>query len=570
MIERIKGRYERLCDERHARDLELSLRPGGHPAGLRFDAELGNRVVKFIEGYCKHHKGEWAGQPLLLADFQRDILRQIFGWVRADGTRRFRTAYIELARKNGKSTVAGGIGLYLTLADGEQGAEIYSSATKKDQAAILWKDAAAMVKSSADLKRYIKVLKSNMMCEAMNSKFEPLGADSNTLDGLNPHGNIVDELHAHKDRGVWDVLDSAMGARRQPLTIAITTAGVYDPESIGWEMHEYAQKILDQIIEDDSFFAFIASADEGEETERLLKTNPGYYFTEEALKKANPNYGTSAKADYLQRQAKKARQLPGFLTEYLTKHVNVWARAAKRWLSMEKWSQCEDAPGLNARALALEREQTLLGKDCYGGLDLSSKLDLTAFVLVFPGTAEVLDVICRFWLPEETVKLYAEKGQRHYEKWVEQGWLTTTPGNTIDYDFIRAEVNALAKKHKLIQLAYDPWGAQRISTQLLADALPAVECGQGYKSLSEPSKDLEARVVDGKVRHANNPILRFCASNAIITTDAAGNVKPDKSRSRDRIDGIMAMVMALSRFIVAKPPENEAPYIVRRGLVVLG
>jgi phage terminase large subunit-like protein len=496
------------------------------------------------------------------------MLRQIFGWLNTDGTRRFRTAYIEIARKNGKSEIAAAVGLYLLVADHEDGAEVYSSATKKDQAAILWSFAAAMVKRSPPLKRFVKAFRNNLSVARTDSKFEPLGADSDTLDGLNPHGNIVDELHAHKDRGVWDVLDSAMGARRQPLTLAITTAGKYDPESIGWQTHEHATKVLDGILEDESFFAFIASADEGEETERSLKENPEYFYSEEALQKANPNYGVSAKTTYLARQSSKAKQQPGFLNEYLSKHVNVWPRTAKRWLSMDRWSQCEAAPGPDPRAFAIARETSLEGRSCYGGLDLSTKLDLTALVLAFPGPDDVLDLVCRFWLPEETIRQYAEKSQRHYEVWAREGWIYSTPGDTIDYDFIQAEVEALAKRFKLLELSFDPWGAQRLSTQLLGAGIKAVECGQGYKSLSEPAKDLEARIVSRKVRHANHPVLRFCASNAITVTDPAGNIKPDKKHSKDRIDGVVATVMAVSRIIVAKP--EEASYLASGTGVVLG
>jgi phage terminase large subunit-like protein len=542
VADRVPGKYERLWRVRHERDLELCRRPGGHPKGLRFDQATGDRAVHFIEKLCKHHKGEWAGKPLLLTDLQRDIISQIFGWLRPDGTRRYRTAYIEVPRKFGKSTVAGGLGLYLTVADGEKGAEVYSSATKKDQAAICWKDAAAMVKASPELKRFVKVMRGNINCERMGSKFEPLGADSSTMDGLNPHGNIVDELHAHKDRGVWDVLDTAMGARRQPLTLAITTAGVYDAEAIGWQIHDYATKVLEGIVEDDSFFAFIAAADDPPADQ------PDYYFTEAAQRQANPGYGVSPKADYLAKQAEKAKSQPSFYNAYLQLHLNVWTRSVTRWLSLERWGECE-LPAPDVRAASLEREKSLEGKACFGGLDLSSKLDLSALALVFGGPDGTIDVLCRFWLPEATVAAYSKKGQRHYDTWEREGWLTVTPGDVIDYEFIRSEVLALSKRFSLQELAFDPWGATDLATRIMGDGVKMVETRQGYKSLSEPSKDLEARVVSKKLRHMNNPVLRFCASNAVVTTDSAGNIKPDKEKASDRIDGVVATVMALSRLI---------------------
>ncbi len=552
MIDRVPGKYERLSAERHSRDIDLASKPGGHPRGLHFDAAAGDRVVEFIEGFCRHHKGEWAGQALTLQEWQREILRQIFGWFRADGTRRFRIAYVEIPRKNGKSTLGAAVGLYLLVADGEQGAEVYSSATKKDQAKIVWDAAKEMVLASKELKRFVKAYRGNLFVARTASKFEPLSADSNTLDGLNPHGNVVDELHAHKDRGVWDVLDTAMGARRQPLTLAITTAGTYDPEALGWELHEYATKILDGVLEDDRFFAFIAAADEPPDGQ------PEYHFTAAAQAQANPGLGVSVKPSFLADQAKQALQQPSALNEYLRLHLNVWTRTVTRWLSLESWAECDPAPAGDPRAAALAREVTLEGRACFGGLDLSTKLDLSSLVLAFDLGDDLLGLICRFWLPEATVEKYGRKGQRHYETWVREGWLTATPGDVIDYEFIRKEVNALAVRFKLQELAFDPWGATDLATRLMGDGVAMVEVRQGFKSLSEPSKDLEARIVSKKVRHASNPILRFCVSNAVVTRDSAGNIKPDKEKAVERIDGVVATVMALSRLICAKTDGGNA------------
>lgn len=552
---RATGRLERLAQERHAKDLELCKRKGGHPRGLVFDAESGRRVIKFVEGFCRHHKGEWAGKPLVLETWQKDILSQIFGWFRADGTRRYRIAYIEIARKNGKSELAGALGLYLVVADGEPGAEVYSSATKKDQARIVWETAEKMVKASPDLRKFIRPYQSSLVVAKNSSFFKPLSADSNSLDGLNPHGNIVDELHAHRDRGVWDVLDSAMGSRRQPLTIAITTAGTYDPNGIGWEQHDYAVKVLEGTFEDDSFFAFITAPDDTDEDK---------WFEVATQQKANPNFGVSVKPDYLEKQAEKAQRTPGFLNEYLTKHLNVWTQQAKRWLRMDKWSLCEDVqpPTADLRALAVAREKELAGATGRAGLDLSSKLDLTAFVLDLPRSDGSFDVICRFWLPEARVKEVSSKGQRHYENWERDGWLKVTSGDVIDYEFIRKEINELGSIYKIKEIAFDPWNATDLATRLTTDNFTMVECRQGFKTLSEPSKDLEARIVEGKVKHMHNPILRWNAGNVVVDTDAAGNIKPNKSKASDRIDGIVALIMARSRSIVAK---DDNPYTGGRG-----
>lgn len=543
--QRTPGKYERLCWERHARDL-------ADPRGKIWRPEAGERVITFIEKFCKHHKGEWAGHPLILEPWQREALKISFGWFNADGTRRFRTVYIEVPRKNGKSELAGGVGLYLLIGDQEPGAEIYSSATKKDQAKIVWKVADAMVAASPQLKRWVKRYKNSLHVERTDSNFEPLAADSNTLDGLNPHGNIVDELHAHKDRGVWDVLDTAMGARRQPVTLAITTAGTYEPESIGWQMHEYATQVLDQLVEDDTFFAFIAHADEGDD-----------YFSEETQRKANPNFGVSVKPEYLKKQAAMAQKQPSFMNTYLRLHLNVWTQQLTRWLSIEQWNACDPTPAdVDPRAWAVAREAGLRGMKCWGGLDLASKLDLASFVAIFPQENNVIDLVARFWLPEATIAAYSRKRQKHFETWADLGWITKTPGDVIDYDFIRRDISAFAKDHALQELAYDPWGATDLATKLgEADGIQMVETRQGFKTLSEPSKDLEARIVAKQVRHAGNPVMRFCVANAVVTEDPAGNIKPDKAKASGKIDGVVATVMALSRLIVA--PASTSPYETR-------
>lgn len=549
---RAVGKYERLCFERHERDLAQASSPTGHPKGFRYVPELGARAVTFIERFCKHHKGEWAGRPLLLEEWQRHIINIIFGWVRADGTRRFRTAYIEVARKNGKSLLASGIGLYLLVGDQEAGAEVYSFATKEDQARLLWLEAGKTVNKSELLKRHVKVLADSITFDAAGAFFKPLGSDSDTQDGLNPHAGIADELHAHRTRGMWDVIQSGMGARREPLMIAITTAGVFRPESIGWEKHDYAQKVLDGVFIDEAFFAFIAAPDEGDDP-----------FGEVAQQKANPNWGVSVKPAWLRERAEEARALPSALNEYLRKHLNVWSQQATAWLSLEKWKACDPSPLAPA-----ERELALEGAACRGGLDLSAKLDLTALVLEFE-TPRGYELICRFWLPEERAAEEERRGRTHYAQWAREGWLTLTPGNAIDYDFIKEEVRRLSARYRITELAFDPWGAQKLVNDLVKegiaslepnDELPVcVECGQGFKSLSEATKDLEVSVVKGRLRHGGHPVLQWCANNVVVVTDEAGNLKPSKAKAAGKIDGIVAAVMARARSIVAEP-EETSPY----------
>ncbi len=531
---RTPGKYERLCWERHERDLSLCV-DGRHPKGYWYDEAAGQRVVDFIERFCRHYEGELAGQLIILEDWQRKIYRAVFGWMRADGTRRYRTAYIEIPRKNGKSFKGSATGLYLTVADGEGGAQVYSAATKKDQAKIVHDGATKMVKTSPELKRFLRTFRNNISCERTSSKFEPLGADSSTLDGLNTHGLIEDETHAHTDRHVHDVLVTSMGARRQPLAFIITTAGVYDPESIGWELHERAQQILEGALEDDTFFAFIAAADEGDD------------FTDPAVwAKANPNLGVSLKRDYMAEQCERAKTTPSYLNTFLRYHLNVWTQQRERWIPIEAWNRCD----------RVVDPEALHGRRCWAGLDLSAKLDLTALVLCFPVDTGY-DFLYRFWCPEDTILERAKKDRVPYDAWEREGWLVATPGNVVDYEFPKAALREFAKVYTIEEVAFDPWNATQTATDLQTDGLTCVEFRQGFASMSEPSKEFEKIVVSQQCAHRTpkgiNPVMRWMLSNVAVKRDPADNIKPDKSRAAGRIDGVVGSIMALGRAMVAQP-----------------
>jgi phage terminase large subunit-like protein len=524
-IDRVPGRYERLAVERQSRDMDTAA-----ARGFWWDEESAERVVAFIEKHCRHHKGEWAGRPFILAPWQREIVRAIFGWRRDDGTRRYRTAYVEIPRKNGKTELAAAISLYCLTSDREAGGEVYYAATKKDQARICFDAASAMVAQSPGLKRFVKFWRAgpSLVCDRLGSKALPLGADSNTLDGLNPSAVVVDELHAHTDPRVWTVLRTALGARRQPLTAAITTAGTYDPESIGWQQHEYAQKVLDDVFQDDSFYAWISHADDGAD-----------YFSAETQAQANPNYGLSAKIDYLAAQAELAKRQPSSLNDYLRLHLDLWPQQVTRWLDVERWLECDDTP---------IDEEALKGRECYAGLDLSSRLDLTALVLVFPEPDGSVTVLPRFWLPEAAIDRESKKGRRHYAEWAEQGYLLVVPGDTIDDAFVEAEIIALSERYRIAELAYDPWNANSIAPRLQeTHGLTCIETRQGYRTMSEPAKLLETLIVKRAVHHGGHPILRWCVQNAVVRRDPNGNIAPDKSKASDKIDGVVASVMAISR-----------------------
>ena len=528
-VESTVCRLRQLAIARQEADLERL------PAlGYVYDEAAADRVVQFIEGHLCHHKGEWAGQPLTLEPWQHDeILRPIFGWRRPDGSRRFRVAYVEIPRKNGKSTLGAAVGLYLTIGDQEAGAETYSAATKKDQAKIVHDAAKAMLKASPTLRRFAKQLRNSIYCERLGSKFEPLGADSSTLDGLNPHGLVIDELHAHSDRHVYDVLQTGTGARRQPLTFIITTAGVYDPASIGWEMHDLAVKVLEGAVQDESFFAYVTSGDEGDD-----------WREPEAWAKANPNLGVSIKEEYLAAECARAQQSPAYENTFKRYHGNIWTQQRDRWIAMDAWNACPDAP-VDPEALA--------GRRCFAAFDLSTTVDMTALALAFPPTEPegVWDFFWRFYVPAELV---AERSRSHrlpdYAAWVRDGWLTTTDGNVIDYAVIRRDVRALARTYRIVELGYDPWNATQIATELQGDGFTLVELRQGYRTLSEPAKAFEGLVRARRVRHGGHPIMRWMVSNVTVRTDPNGNIAPDKSTAAGKIDGVVASIMAVARAIV--------------------
>ena len=547
------GHLEQLYQDRRERDRSNPLGDGWYEIGgeaYKFSLDLAEHFIDFFRTYCYHYKGEWAGQVFVPEPWQEEVHGEIFGWVhRVEGemVRRFRTAYIEIPRKNGKSFKAAATGNYLLWADEEPGAEVYSTATKKDQARIVFDAARAMVKRSADLRQEVKTLAGRMVVEATDSFFAPLGADSNTLDGLNAHGNIIDELHAHRDRKVWDVMITSMGSRRQPLTYAITTAGTYDPESIGWEQHRYAERVLEQVIKDETFFAYVACADKEDD-----------WREESTWRKANPNYGISVKPGYLRTEAKRAENEPSYVNTFLRLHLNRWTQQVTRWISMDDWNKGSEP--FNPR--------DLYGRKCFGGLDLSSKLDITALLLLFPPEETGGDwfMVPRFWIPEERADIRSQTDGVPYLDWIRDGYVHATPGNVIDYDWIEAEAKALAGLYDMPECAFDPWNAQQTANHMADDGLTMVEVRQGFQSLSEPSKEFERLIVAGQLRHNDNPVMRWMVNNLAIREDPAGNIKPDKEKSSEKIDGPVAAIMALSRAVVAV--EEPDPYA--DGLLVLG
>jgi phage terminase large subunit-like protein len=533
------GTYHRLACERHRRDRAREASPA---FPYRFDAARADRFFRFAQ-QLRHYKGQWAGQVIRLEPHQQFRLGSLFGWVHLEtGLRRFRTVYNELPRKQGKSLEAAIVAIYVTFFDHEPGAEGYTIATKREQAKIVFNDAKRLVRSSG-LRSRIQVLTANMNRDEQAQKLEPLGADKDSTDGLNPHLIIVDEFHAQKDRGLIDVMETATGARRQPVNFQITTAGD-DPISPCGDQHDYACKILDQVLEDETFFAFIAHADAADlEGDRWL--------SDETARKANPNYGVSVLPADLRALATKARHMPAAAAAYKQKRLNVWVNTTAPWLSIEGWRAGQSTWS----------EDELLGERCWVGIDMSSKIDLTAAVAVFPPTEARprWRLIARCLTPADTLPARALRDRAPYALWVEQGYLHTNPGNRIDQARVLAFVQEdFAARFQVVQIGIDPWNAGNLAKDLdgADDGSQVIEVPQTMQQMSAPAKDFEADVLDGLVDTGDNPLLRWCASNVVVVKDNKDNIFPTKKRSRGRIDPIIAALIARKLADL----ENGEPY----------
>lgn len=514
-------RWTRLACRRQLDDLE-----NAHGRGLVFDADRAERIVKFFE-LTPHVKGRWAGAPIELEPWQVFILTTVFGWVRGDGTRRFRSAYNEVARKNAKSTMSAALGLYMLTADGEPGAEVYSAATTHDQARIVFNDARVMTLKSPRLAQRIGVNARNLHVLSTGSKFEALSAEYRSLDGLNVHCAIIDELHAHKTRAVYDVIETATGARSQALLWMITTAGS-NRAGICYEQRTYITKILEGLVEDDSCFGIIYSIDDGDDW-----TDPETWI------KANPNLGVSVYFDDLERQCLKAQQLPSARNAFLTKRLNVWVNADTAWMDMQAWEACGRQP---LDPVMFECDE------CYMGLDLASKVDVAVLMLLFLRDGHYY-CFGRYYLPEETVEAQAHATHAHYAGWAREGLLTLTPGNVIDFGCIRDDILDLSGRFDVQQIAYDPWQATHLATELYNQGAPMVECRPTVQNFSEPMKELEALVRSGKLHHGGDPVLTWMVSNVVCHLDRKDNIYPNKERPENKIDGVVALIMALGQLL---------------------
>ena len=487
-----------------------------------------DNLCAFIER-LPHVKGPLAGDLIHLEPWQVFILTTVFGWVKPDGKRRFRRSYIEVPRGNAKSTLSSAVALYMLAADGEGGAEVYSLATTRDQARIVFGDAQVMARKSTGFRNRFKVVVGahNMHVLASGSKFEALSAEGSTLDGLNIHFGCVDELHAHKTRTVYDVVETGTGKRDNSLLWVITTAGS-NRAGICYEARTFVTKLLEGVLIDDSQFGIIYGLDDGDD-----------WTTEEALIKANPNWGISVRPEVLLPLQAKAMQLPSAVNNFKTKHLNEWVNADIAWMDMRAW---------DANANASLDLESFAGKACWIGLDLASKTDIAALVLVFehPEIEGGYAVFGRYWLPEDTVSA-SENSQ--YAGWARSGRIIVTPGNVIDFSWIEGELVALTSRFEVRAVAFDPFQATQLSTRMLMEGLPMIEVRPTVLNFSEPMKTLEALVLQKKLIHDSDPVLTWMASNVVAHLDAKDNIYPRKERPENKIDGVVALIMALSRAI---------------------
>jgi len=492
-----------------------------------FDDKKYKRALYFFKKRLHLTKGRWAGEPFMPFRWQRDrVIKPLYGTIGADGYRQYNTVYVEVPKKNGKSPLAAGIALELLFYDKEPGAEIYGAACDRDQASIVFDIAANMVRMSPELSAECKIIDSTKRIIRNNGSFyRVVSADAYSKHGFNAHGIIFDELHAQPNRELWDTLTEGAGdARTQPVIFAITTAG-YDRNSICWEVHEYARQVQEGIIQDPTFLPVIYSTDEKDDW-----TSPKVW------RKANPSLDKTITTKHLRQACQKAQEVPALENHFRRLRLNQWVKQESRYIPMYYWDQCGEPFDLDI----------LHGRKCYAGLDLASTTDIAALVLAFR-VDDLIYLLPRFWVPEETVRKRSKAEQVKYDTWVQQGYVKATPGNVIDYDYIENDIQQLGSEYQIQDIGFDPWGALQIAPHLTDKGFKVESVRQGYRTLSPPTKELLRLILAGQIKHGDNPVLRWMADNVMVTTDPAENVKPDKKKSTERIDGVVAAIMALDR-----------------------
>lgn len=515
-------KWVKLACKRQTEDLKKYARSGLY----EWSKEEAGRICRFIE-LLTHTKGELAGQRVVLEPWQIFILTTVFGWRRrADGGRRFRRVYIEVPRGSGKSTLSSGVALYCLLADHEPGAEVYSFATTRDQAKIVFGDAKVMAEHNPALRERfgLQVLANALYVPSTNSTFQAKSAEGSTLDGLNTHLAVVDELHAHKTRAVYDVVETSLGKRRSSLLWCITTAG-FDTSGICYEVRTMCTKVLSRLTDDETQFAIIYTIDDGDDWSSM-----------EALEKANPNWGVSVRPEVITSLLQKAKTLPSAINNFKTKHLDVWCSARSAWLDMRAWKRCETT-GLELSDFE--------GQPCFIGLDIGSKSDLTVKTYLFPFEEDGKDkyaLFCECWLPSKAIETSTNS---QYSGWVRSGYIQETDGAMTDLNVIEDSIREDLSRFDVQAITYDPWQATQLATSLSDEGAPMLECRFTVQNVSDPMKTLEALVIDGRIVHDGNPVMAWMMGNVEARIDAKDNIFPRKERHENKIDGAVAAILAL-------------------------
>jgi phage terminase large subunit-like protein len=544
------GRLERLAYERHVHDLETAAE-----RGLWYDREAADFYSRIFEDYLVLTEGEWAGRSFVLQPWQRFCVRQLFGWMtlpagmtaadaealadarsargritqrlRAGIVRRYRRALIEVAKKNGKSPFAAALAIIGLAFDGEPGAQVFSAATKRDQAGIVFRHATMMVKRSPELRKRLRAFRKSITYGSMDGFLQPITSDADTEDGSNLHFGILDELHRHKNRDLVDLFLNSGASRRQPLVVAITTAGD-GTETVWREWREYGESVVEGVVPGDGYFVFIAAADPEDD-----------WTAEDTWRKANPNYGITVKEANMRELCESAKASPGQRANFQRLRLNRPTSLTKRWIDMDQWRACGEIGDVD-----------LTGRRCWLGVDLSKTIDLTAVVALFPPAGEDPNWRVRCWpfAPAGRIPERSRTDRVPYDVWARAGYLTATPGDVVDYAYVDKRVKTCIDEYNVEEICFDPWNSTKWYTDLQADGIEnLVEVRQGHKTLSPAVKELERIIAQGQLAHGNHPVLSWCASNLVMRADANENLAPDKLRSMERIDCMVALIMAMTR-----------------------
>lgn len=496
-----------------------------------FDEKAADKVVRFIEKLCTHVKGEKAikAEPLILEGWQKKIIRDLFGWKREDGSRRYRKLWLELPRKNGKTSLTAAIGLYMLLGDNEAGGEIYFAAASQEQARIGYDISRQMVRQNQALSDRCEIYQYSLVQKRKDgiapNTFKALSAEAYSKHGLNASCVLLDEVHAQPNRDLYDTLTTSMGARKQPLLVCITTAGIKKKGNIGWELHRYAKDVAKGKIKDDEMLSIIYAAGENDDP-----------FSEETWKKCNPNYDISVNKNYLEEQAKLAKSQSTFYNTFLRLHLNVWTSSDKVFISDKDFAAC------NLNPLP---DEFFYGKRCICTFDLSATTDFTALCIGTKDEDGVSHMKVWTFIPED--KAVTKNIADQLYAWQRDGWVDIVPGRSLNYGYVYEKIKQMAAHCEIIEVAYDRWNKNELVNRLDADGVNLKDFGQGFVSMSPATKEFEKRVMEKKINYGGNPVMEWMISNVAITEDPAGNIKPNKQKSTDKIDGVIAMIMCDAR-----------------------